>query len=126
MHTQHSPQRLNIEVVQRGAITVVVPEGTRLDAEVAGELRLALLELIERGNRKLVVDLREIDFIDSSGLGAFVSALKHIKQSDVSGDIRLANVHPSVAAVLEIIRLNRVFFQAPTVEDAVASFGAVA
>ena len=117
---------MQIDVVERNGITVVIPDGSRLDAEVAGELRLTLLELIERGHRKLVVDLRAVDFIDSSGLGALVSALKRIKQTDVSGDIRLAHVHPSVAAVLEIIRLNRVFFQAPSVDEAVASFGAVA
>jgi len=117
---------MQIDVVEKNGITVVVPDGSRLDAEVAGELRLTLLELIERGHRKLVVDLRAVDFIDSSGLGALVSALKRLKQADVSGDIRLAHVHPSVGAVLEIIRLNRVFFQAPSVDEAVASFGAVA
>jgi anti-sigma B factor antagonist len=115
---------MHVDVSQQNGITVVVPDGSRLDAEVAGELRLTLLKLIEQGQRKLIVDLRSVDFIDSSGLGALVSALKRLKQADTAGDIRLANVRPSVYAVLEIIRLNRVFMQTPTVDDAVTSFGA--
>ena len=115
---------MQIEVLEKGGITVVVPVGARLDAEVAGDLRTTLVRCIERGDRKIILDLPGVDFIDSSGLGALVSALKHLKQLDRGGDIRLANVQPGVRAVLEIIRLHRVFAQFPKVEDAVASFQA--
>lgn len=115
-----------IEVLQKNGVTIVVPQGPRLDAEVAGNFRDLLLSRIENGDRKLILDLPAVDFIDSSGLGALVSALKHLKQLDRGGDIRLANVQPSVGAVLEIIRLNRVFSQFSSVEDAVHSFAALA
>ena len=114
----------HIEIFDRGGVTVVVPNGPRLDAEIAGALRAELLQLIERGDRKLVIDLPAVDFIDSSGLGALVSALKRLRQADPAADIRLAHVQPSVRAVLEIIRLHRVFSQFPTLDDAVNSFGA--
>lgn len=113
-----------IEVFKKGDVTVVVPRGPRLDAEVAGDLRATLLRLIERGDRKFILDLPAVDFIDSSGLGALVSALKQLKQFDRTGEIRLANVQAPVHAVLEIIRLHRVFAQFPTVDDAVNSFEA--
>lgn len=113
-----------VDVVDRNDVTVVVPSGPRLDAEAAGEFRAMLLELVARGDRKFVVDLAAVDFIDSSGLGALVSALKHLKQLDRSGDVRLARVQPPVGAVLEIIRLNRVFVQFETVDEAVGSFAA--
>ena len=112
------------EILEKDGVTVVVPSGPRLDAEVAGDFRAILLRLIESGNRKLILALPAVDFIDSSGLGALVSAFKHLKQLDSQGDIRLANVQPSVHAVLEIIRLNRVFAQFPTVDEAVNSFHA--
>lgn len=114
----------HIEVFERDGVTVVAPAGPRLDAEIAGELRARLLQLIDGGDRKLVLDVLAIDFIDSSGLGALVSALKRLRQADPSADIRLAHVQPSVRAVLEIIRLHRVFAQFPTLDDAVGSFGA--
>lgn len=113
-------------IFERDGVAVVVPAGPRLDAEVAGELRSALLQLIENGSRKLILDLPAVEFIDSSGLGALVSALKRLKQSDAAADIRLAHVQPSVRAVLEIIRLHRVFSEFPSVEDAVESFGTAA
>lgn len=107
---------------QDDGVTVVSPRGPRLDAEVAAAFRATLLDRIARGDRKLVIDVHAVSFIDSSGLGALVSALKRLKQEDHGGDIRLANVQPPVLAVLEIIRLNRVFQQFPSVDAAHRSF----
>lgn len=113
---------MRIEVVNEGNATVVRPSGERLDIEVASDFRAMLLSLIEQGHRRLVVDLTDVSFIDSSGLGALVSALKTLKRSDHGGDVRLARVQPPVVSLLEIIRLNRVFTTYPTVEQAVESF----
>lgn len=113
---------MQIDISNRGNATVVMPEGPRLDAEVAGIFRAALLELIDHGRGNLIVNLNAIDFIDSSGLGALVSALKRLKQSGQQGDIRLAHVKPPVQGVLEIIRLHRVFANYGSVDEAVASY----
>ena len=98
------------------------PDGERLDIAVASDFRNALLELIENGRRNLVVDLKGVSFIDSSGLGALVSALKTLKANGGAGDVRLAQVQEPVVALLEIIRLNRVFTTYPSVENAVQSY----
>lgn len=113
---------MRIEVANQGGATVVRPVGERLDIEVASDFRAMLLSLIDQGHRRLVVDLAEVSFIDSSGLGALVSALKTLKRSDVGGDVRLARVQAQVVSLLEIIRLNRVFTTYPSVELAVQSF----
>ena len=113
---------MRIDVVSTDSATVVRPSGERLDIEVAAEFRAVLLSLIEQGHRRLVVDLADVGFIDSSGLGALVSALKTLKRSDNGGDVRLARVQAPVVSLLEIIRLNRVFTTYATVEQAVQSF----
>ena len=113
---------MRIDVANEGVVTIVRPVGERLDIEVASDFRAMLLSLIEQGHRRLVVDLTDVSFIDSSGLGALVSALKTLKRSDVGGDVRLARVQAQVVSLLEIIRLNRVFTTYPTVEQAVQSF----
>lgn len=128
---------LSIDVVEHDGATVIRPGGERLDLEVAPEFRGAVLQLIKSGHRNLVVDLEEVAFIDSSGLGTLVSALKQLKvakdrrgtpraaqsrRPTARGDVKLANVQPSVAALLEIIRLDRVFSSYASVEDAVKSF----
>lgn len=118
-------------------VMVLRPSGERLDLEVAPQFRAALLEHIRNGSRKIVVDLQDVTFIDSSGLGSLVSGLKLIKtikdrrvraradpprRRAPRGDIRLANVQDSVAALLEIIRLDRVFASFVSVEEAVRSY----
>lgn len=113
---------MQIEVSTDHGATIVRPTADRLDIEVAADFRAMLLSLIEQGNRHLIVDLEEVSFVDSSGLGALVSALKTIKRTSGSGDVRLARLQPPVISLLEIIRLNRVFTSYPTVEQAVQSF----
>jgi anti-sigma B factor antagonist len=113
---------MQIDVVSEQGATIVRPTTDRLDIEVAAEFRGMLLSLIEQGNRHLIVDLKDVTFIDSSGLGALVSALKTLKRGSGSGDVRLARVQPPVVSLLEIIRLNRVFTSYATVEQAIHSF----
>ena len=113
---------MQIDVAEQNGAAVVRPGGTRVDLEVASEFRTALLQVIERGHHNLVVDMGGVHFVDSSGLGALVSALKTIKLLKGDGDIRLANVQPPVVALLEIIRLHRVFSSYPSVDQAVHSF----
>ncbi len=113
---------MQIEVVNDNGTTIVRPTGDRLDIEVAAQFRSKLLSLIDEGNRHLVVDLKDVSFIDSSGLGALVSALKTLKRSSIAGDVRLARVQAPVVSLLEVIRLNRVFTSYASVEQAVQSY----
>jgi anti-sigma B factor antagonist len=115
---------MQIDIAERNGAAVVRPAGARVDLQVAGEFRTALLDVIDAGHHRLVVDMGDVHFVDSSGLGALVSALKTIKllKGNGEGDIRLANVQPPVVALLEIIRLHRVFSSYSSVEQAVQSF----
>ena len=113
---------MQIDVGQRNGAAVLRPAGARVDLQVAGEFRTALLEVIDAGHHRLVIDMGDVHFVDSSGLGALVSALKTLRLLKRDGDIRLANVQPPVVALLEIIRLHRVFSSYPSVDQAVQSF----
>ena len=112
---------MQIDIAERNGAAVLRPAGARVDLQVAGELRTALLDVIDAGHHHLVVDMGDVHFVDSSGLGALVSALKRVKLKG-EGDIRLANVRAPVAALLEIIRLHRVFSSYSSVDQAVQSF----
>lgn len=113
---------MQMQIEQAGIVTIVRPIAERLDVEVASVFRAGLLALIEQGRRHLVIDLGDVAFVDSSGLGALVSALKTIKRSTSAGDIRLACAQPPVLSLLEIIRLNRVFTTYPEIAAAVQSY----
>jgi anti-sigma B factor antagonist len=116
---------MQIQIEEAGIATVVRPMTERLDVEVAMPFRAALLGLVEQGRRHLVIDLRDVAFVDSSGLGALVSALKTIKRSTSAGDVRLARAQAPVLSLLEIIRLNRVFTTFAEIADAVRSYEAI-
>jgi len=78
--------------------------------------------LIADGRTRLVVDLGQVKFIDSFGLGALVSALRVVRSA--GGDLKLACVPQSVEAVLRLTRLSSVFECHAQLEDALKAFQA--
>jgi len=96
-------------------VLVVSPSG-RLNMTVAPALREQLRALIQAGNAELVIDLAEVEAIDSSGLGALISGLKAARQS--GGDLRITSPCAQVTAVLELTNLNRLLKSYDSAEDA--------
>ena len=76
--------------------------------------------MIEEGNKKLVIDLREIDYMSSLALGMLVRANSRMKK--IGGDVKLARVEGLVADILNTVGLNKLFHLYPTVREACASF----
>lgn len=66
---------LNIE--DKGTAILIVVKEPRLDAHNSGELKTQMLALFEQGKNNLLVDLQDVRFVDSSGLGALVSGFKN-------------------------------------------------
>ncbi len=100
-------------------ITVIAPSG-RLDVAGAPALKDAVNEAVKKGQPRLVIDMEGVSFVDSSGLGSVVAALKLVRSS--SGDLRLAAPNQQVRVVLELTTLDRVFPYYATVEDALTDF----
>ncbi len=71
-------------------------------------------------NSNLIIDCSQLSYIDSSGLGAFLSCLREAVKG--GGDLRLAAVAPSVSMVLELTRTDKVFSIFESVSQALASF----
>ena len=97
---------LELTVTPGGDRTVVVPKG-EIDLHTATELRECLTHLIEEGQHDLVVDLHEATFIDSTGLGVLVGALKRARQA--GGDMALASPRRSIAKVFEVTGMDKTF-----------------
>ncbi|WP_148612987.1 STAS domain-containing protein [Nocardioides rubriscoriae] len=96
-------------------VGVVTPEG-RLNMVSARRLREVLVGLVERGTSRIVVDLGETTFVDSSGLGALIGGLKTARQA--GGDLRVARVSPAVLSVFELTNLDRILRPRPSVDGA--------
>ncbi len=80
------------------------------------ELRNALLEGIKRSPQRIVVDLADVGYMDSSGLAALVEALGLQRKKD--GKFVLCTLQPKVRNILEIARLDAVFTIAGSCEEA--------
>lgn len=98
-----------------GKVAVVKLDG-RLNMVAAPRLKSAIEEVVERGGTHVVVDLTAVSFMDSSGLGALIAALKKARQAQ--GDLRIAGVNEQVATVLKLTNLDRVLRPFETVEAA--------
>ena len=102
-----------------GDVTVVVLPGEQLDASNAKEFKRDIAPLLEpRG--KVVFDLAELRFVDSSGLGAILSSLRQLNAS--GGDLRLCGMTKPVRALFELVRMNRIFAICATKDEAIKSF----
>ena len=108
---------LEVETRQAGnGVTVVAPTG-RLDVAGAPALKDAIGEAATAdGPPRVVIDMGGVSFVDSTGLGSVISALKQIRGSQ--GELRLAAPNQQVRVVLELTTLDRVFPYYATVEDA--------
>jgi len=96
-------------------ITLVQLSG-RLDARTSPLVRSTLQNLLENEQLKIVVDLQEVPFIDSSGLAALVSGLRMARAK--GGNVALSGAQSQAQIVFRLTMLDRVFPIHPTFEEA--------
>ena len=96
---------MQMESTRAGEVMMLTPLARRLDAHVAVAFRAALVKQIDGGSRRIVINLAGVEFMDSSGLGALVSALKHIGRD---GELAVCSPTEAVRSMFELTRLHRV------------------
>ena len=92
----------------------------RLDLLNAAEAKQKLAHVVADGHPRLIVDLKQVSFIDSSGLGALIGGLKAARIA--GGDLRLACVGEQARVVLQLTTLDRVLRPHATIEEALAGY----
>ena len=107
---------MDIEQTSQGSTAVLRLDG-RLNLVSAPTLRSSIDSVVAHGQTHLVVDLSEVGFIDSSGLGALVAGLKLARQA--GGDLRIAGAGEQVTTVLRLTNLDRLLRPHATVSEAV-------
>jgi anti-sigma B factor antagonist len=121
-HSLNESDQVTLEVLTRQVdtrVAVVAPTG-RLDVAGAPSLKDAISETLKNGQARVVIDMEGVSFVDSTGLGSVIAALKQVRSSE--GDLRLAAPNQQVRVVLELTTLDRVFPYFATVEEALTGF----
>jgi anti-sigma B factor antagonist len=106
---------LDLETSKQGDASVLTLRG-EIDVYTAPRLRQAIVDLVESGERRIVVDMEKVDFLDSTGLGVLVGALKRVKTNE--GSLSIVVTQDKLLKIFEITGLNRVFAMSPTVDQA--------
>lgn len=96
-------------------LRIVTVEETRIDAAVAIQFKDAMRTETEEGPDRVVLDLSTVEFIDSSGLGAIVAAMKQLGRDR---RLDLAGLTLAVDKVFRLTRMDTVFNLYPTLDDA--------
>ena len=84
------------------------------------DLKQKVLDALEGGGRKFVIDFTKTGYIDSSGLGVLVSLSKKIREQ--GGELRLANLNDDLQTLFELTKLDTLFQISDTRERALESF----
>ena len=111
---------MNLRTELIGSISVIFVLEERLDAHNSDQLKAEMNRLFEEGRKNAIVDLTDVRFIDSSGLGVLVSGYKNA--STKQGSLKLSGLQTQVKSMFELTRLHRVFDIFQTVDDALESF----
>lgn len=105
-----------IHTTQDGLKVVVLAPIGRLDITTAWQFRLKLQECISEVSPHVVINLSEVNFIDSSGLTALVAGMRDADKQ--KGSFRISSVHPEAKLVFEVTMMDSVFEMFETEEEA--------
>ncbi len=105
---------------QVAGVTVVDLSGRITLGEGSVVLRDVVRELVAKGNKKILLNLAEVTYIDSSGIGELVSAFTSVRNQ--GGELKLLNLTKKVHDLLQITKLYTVFDIKDDEANAVASF----
>ena len=104
---------------ERNGVVVVSVDG-QLIVGNRQELKQKILEALEAGDRKFLIDFTRTGYIDSSGLGVLVSLSKKIREQ--GGELRLAGLNEDLQTLFELTKLDTLFSITRTPEEALAAF----
>ena len=107
-------QNVNKEVL------VLTLEGDLMGGPDSEEFRQVVDQAIEEEQTNIIVDMSNVSWMNSAGLGMLISALTSLRSS--GGDLRLANLNDRLRRPLQITKLDSVFQEYETVESAIKSY----
>src|SRR5438876_9590788 len=109
---------LDVETGTVGDAALLTLRG-EIDVYTAPRLRQAIIDLVDGGATRIVVDMEKVDFLDSTGLGVLVGGLQRVRMKD--GSLAVVTTQDKILKIFDITGLNRVFAIHPSVDAAVVA-----
>jgi anti-sigma B factor antagonist len=111
---------MSITVRKESGDVVVIAVDGQLIVGNRQELKQKMLDALEAGDRKFLIDFAQASYIDSSGLGVLVTLSKKIRED--GGDLRLAGLNEDLKTLFELTKLDTLFAITDSVQEALAAF----
>jgi len=112
--------KLQSSTRQVGGVTIVDLSGRITLGEASVVVRDVINDLIGKGNKKVLLNLGEVNYIDSSGIGVLVSSFSTVRSQ--GGELKLVNLSKRIRDLLQITKLYNLFDVKDDEAAAVASF----
>jgi anti-sigma B factor antagonist len=112
---------MKFKISEKYNAAIVEVKGNMMGGPEAAEFSDQLKKLLAEGKKNIVIDLSDVKFMNSSGLGMLISGLTTVKNG--GGLLKLANVTDKIQSLLMITKLITIFETFESVDDAVKSFG---
>ncbi len=103
-----------------GSVTVIALDGNLMGGPDATALNGKLHDLLATGKKLVVLDLTNVQFINSSGLGLLIGGVNAVRAG--GGTLKIAGASEKILTLIKITKLERVFESHPSVAEALASF----
>jgi anti-sigma B factor antagonist len=108
--------------LQSGTIGVIEVKGSLVGGEETDELTNAIADFVEQGNKKLIIDLAKVDYLNSTAIGVLVKA--HTTYKKQQGQVKLCGINKNINNIFVITKLTMVFEVSETRDDAMKAFAA--
>lgn len=109
---------MRFEECIRGDVLITKVLDVRIGADVAPRFKEDMIGYIKRGNHAIVLDLSNVSFIDSSGLGALISCLKSMGSQ---GELVLSGTRGTVTSMFKLTRMDKIFRMFSNSDEAVSA-----
>jgi anti-sigma B factor antagonist len=111
---------MRLKTKELNDVVVIEVKGNMMGGPDSQKFRDFLHKLVDEGKNKVIVDLKNVKFINSAGLGTLISGLTTMRNA--GGDLKIANPTEKIESLLMITRLIKVFESYSSVDEAVESF----
>jgi len=109
-----------INIEKKDKIDVISFSVNKINALIIDEIKAGILKVFDNSNSKVIIDLKGVEYIDSSGFGCFLSVMKAARNNYCV--LKFANPEPRVTELFEMLHLNTVFQIYSDMDTCLSSF----
>jgi anti-sigma B factor antagonist len=109
-----------INIEKRDKIDIISFSVNKINALIIDDIRDGILKVFDNSNSRVVIDLSGVEYVDSSGFGCFLSAMKAARNN--YSVLKFANPEPRVTELFELLHLHTVFQIYPDMDSCLRSF----